>query len=144
MSETMEVTYSDKLRDPRWQKRRLQVFEKAGWKCECCGDDKATLHVHHLVYTGKEPWKAKNSELECLCWECHEWREYFNEFWGRSKLPTSFCKHFMCIFRPLFDGEVHGWSFRRSQSIFKFHWPGPGWFGIITKTYESSDDDWSI
>lgn len=68
------MTYSEKLKDPRWQKKRLQVLEAAGWKCEYCGLGDMTLHVHHLKYTG-EPWDAPAEDLEVLCEEHHECRK---------------------------------------------------------------------
>jgi len=30
--------YLDKLRDPRWQRRRLEMLNKWEWTCEVCGD----------------------------------------------------------------------------------------------------------
>lgn len=56
------TTYADKLKHPKWQKRRLEVLSKADWKCELCSDDETELHVHHLEYTG-EPWEAPDSFL---------------------------------------------------------------------------------
>lgn len=69
--------YRQKLKDPRWQKKRLEVFQRAGWKCEACGEETETLHVHHLAYRG-EPWEAKDEDLESLCAECHDLREQFD------------------------------------------------------------------
>lgn len=64
--------YSEKLKNPRWQKKRLEIFERDGWKCRACQDEKSTLHVHHLVYEkGKEPWDYDNAKLVTLCEECH-------------------------------------------------------------------------
>ncbi len=67
------MDYVEKLKDPRWQKRRLEMLEKASWKCEICMDDKNTLHVHHLSYRDRqEPWEYDDGELVVLCHECHE------------------------------------------------------------------------
>lgn len=85
------MTYADKLRDPRWQKKRLEIMERDGWKCLACGSSVKTLCVHHLVYR-QEPWNSPNEELETLCDECHEMRESFNAAFGRSVLPT------ICVF----------------------------------------------
>lgn len=81
------MNYIEKLRDPRWQKRRLEIMERDGWACLACGDKKSTLSVHHLVYTG-EPWEAPAHHLETLCENCHELREDFNKLSGRSIIPT--------------------------------------------------------
>jgi hypothetical protein len=64
------MTYAQKLKDPRWQKRRLHILEQRGWKCERCRDDKTTLHVHHKKYRG-QPWEALDHDLEVLCEPCH-------------------------------------------------------------------------
>ncbi len=65
--------YSDKLRDPRWQRKRLEIFERDGWKCQFCGDEKSTLVVHHKLYIpGREPWDYPNNHLVTLCENCHE------------------------------------------------------------------------
>lgn len=63
-------SYSDKLKDPRWQKKRLEILERDGWSCLFCGDDEATLHVHHISRHG-EPWETPNTHLITLCSECH-------------------------------------------------------------------------
>ena len=66
-------TYSDKLKDPRWQKMRLFVLERDNWTCQRCFDDKNTLHVHHIRYEkGKEPWDIDHDYLITLCKDCHE------------------------------------------------------------------------
>lgn len=65
-------TYSQKLRDPRWQKKRLLALERAGWRCEMCGDSESTLHVHHKQYfKGREPWEYADDQLAVLCELCH-------------------------------------------------------------------------
>ena len=64
------MKYSDKLKDPRWQKKRLKVFERDNWKCTECENTDKTLHVHHKKYD-KKPWKTKLEYLVTLCEECH-------------------------------------------------------------------------
>lgn len=67
-----QLSYSEKLRDPRWQKLRLLVFERDNWKCRACTADYSTLHVHHRWYKrGAEPWEYPLSALVTLCEECH-------------------------------------------------------------------------
>lgn len=67
-------SYWEKLQDPRWQKKRLEIFQRAAFKCEWCGSDKYTLHVHHGFYSG-EPWDAGDDTLYCLCEHCHNHAE---------------------------------------------------------------------
>lgn len=64
--------YFEKLKDPRWQKKRLEIFERDGWRCKECYSKEKTLHVHHLFYLkGKEPWEIPNGFLVTLCEDCH-------------------------------------------------------------------------
>ena len=70
------MIYSDKLRSPLWQRRRLEIMQRDGFRCSACGDDKNTLNVHHLWYSG-EPWDVPDEALETLCENCHETRENF-------------------------------------------------------------------
>ncbi len=64
--------YSEKFKDPRWQKKRLEIFERDGWRCVGCGNDKETLHVHHKWYDQKEPWEYPDKCLVTLCEHCHQ------------------------------------------------------------------------
>ena len=63
-------TYQEKLMDPRWQKKRLEIFSRDKWKCTKCGRDDLELHVHHLRYDG-EPWQTKDENFKTLCHQCH-------------------------------------------------------------------------
>ena len=66
-------TYSEKLKDPRWQKKRLEVMEYNDFCCEVCGDSKSTLHVHHNEYLkGREVWDYERDQLSVICDSCHE------------------------------------------------------------------------
>lgn len=66
-------TYLELLRDPRWQRKRLEVMERADFACEECGDKSTTLNVHHKLYRkGAMPWEYADEELGCLCETCHE------------------------------------------------------------------------
>ncbi len=66
------MSYADLLRDPRWQKKRLQIMERDGWRCIACHSDKKTLNVHHSRYVqGRMPWEYPDEELHTLCEDCH-------------------------------------------------------------------------
>lgn len=66
-------SYYQKLLDPRWQKKRLEILNRDNFQCQQCGDDKATLHVHHGYYErGLEPWEYDDDTLHTLCEGCHE------------------------------------------------------------------------
>ena len=69
-----KMTYREQLADPRWQRRRLEVMERAGFKCESCGEvpEGESLHVHHRRYMkGCLAWEYSDEELCCLCNGCH-------------------------------------------------------------------------
>ena len=66
------MKYAEKLKDPRWQKKRLKILERDGWKCNLCKCDADTLHIHHLEYTSKDPWDEPNKNLITLCKYCHD------------------------------------------------------------------------
>jgi hypothetical protein len=65
-------SYSQMLRHPRWQAKRLEVMQRAGFACESCGDTETTLNVHHVLYRkGAAPWEYEARDLVCLCERCH-------------------------------------------------------------------------
>lgn len=73
------MTYSEKLRDRRWQEISAKVKDRANWKCEdpdCKSPPETNLQVHHVVYISKfEPWDYDESLLVALCKDCHEYRQ---------------------------------------------------------------------
>lgn len=89
-------TYAEKLKDPRWQKFRLMIFERDNWECLRCDCKIKQLHVHHLNYVkNKNPWNYKYDEVATLCEDCHasihngtiEKEDVFKEI---RRLPLSF------------------------------------------------------
>ena len=68
-----QAEYAELLKKPQWQKRRLQMLEKAGWRCVECGAEEQQLHVHHKRYiAGAKPWEHEDDDLAVLCEQCHE------------------------------------------------------------------------
>lgn len=66
------TAYSDLLTDPRWQRRRLEILERDGFKCRVCERGDSSLHVHHGYYQrGVEPWDYPAESLWTLCQDCH-------------------------------------------------------------------------
>lgn len=66
------MTYTQKLRDPRWQKKRLEIMQRDDFSCTGCGDNEKMLSVHHRYYLpGKEPWEYGNNCFKTLCEYCH-------------------------------------------------------------------------
>ena len=65
--------YMERLRDPRWQRNRLAILERADWRCEGCGTAEVNLQIHHGWYErGRMPWEYPAEALYCLCDGCHE------------------------------------------------------------------------
>ncbi len=65
------MDYSEKLRDPRWQKKRLEVMQRDNFRCRICHGEEMTLNVHHIEYEKKDPWDANGKNLVTLCEDCH-------------------------------------------------------------------------
>ena len=65
--------YIEKFKDPRWQKKRLEIMQRDNWKCRCCGQSDKTMNVHHLYYSPdiENPWEYPDNVMISLCEECH-------------------------------------------------------------------------
>jgi hypothetical protein len=81
------MKYSDKLKHPKWQKKRLEIMERDGFQCQCCFGRDNPLTVHHKIYiNGKDPWDYKNKSLITLCNICHNnVHEFINSLDGFDK-----------------------------------------------------------
>lgn len=76
----MVTFYSELLRNPFWQKKRLEIFERDEWTCQKCGDTFNNLQVHHLGYMyDTMPWEYPNSMLVTYCELCHEKVEFMKK-----------------------------------------------------------------
>ena len=65
-------SYRRLLRDPRWQRKRLEVLSRDGWRCRECGAKDRELQVHHERYVpGGMPWDVPSAWLVTLCTPCH-------------------------------------------------------------------------
>lgn len=65
--------YYEKLKDPRWQKKRLEIFQRDGFACRNCRCDFEMLAAHHMRYLpNTEPWDYPDCLLVTLCPTCHE------------------------------------------------------------------------
>jgi hypothetical protein len=66
------MTYAEKLKSPKWQKRRLEILDRDCFKCRQCGDAESSLQVHHIQYKfGLDPWEYPPDDLQTLCEKCH-------------------------------------------------------------------------
>ena len=74
-------TYWEKLKDPRWQRKRLEIMQRDDFTCVSCGGKDKTLNVHHKTYRkNAEPWDYADENFVTYCEYCHEEiHQYFNE-----------------------------------------------------------------
>jgi hypothetical protein len=90
-------SYSEKLRDPRWQKKRLEILQRDNFKCRICNDTESELQVHHLSYAN-DPWEIDNWYLVTLCKDCHAHEsKYGNQAFAALKVH-------------LFNAKVHSFN----------------------------------
>ena len=62
---------SEKLKDPRWQKKSLKIFNRDKWCCQVCFDDTKTLYVYRKKHLRNvEPWDYPETLLITLCEDC--------------------------------------------------------------------------
>jgi hypothetical protein len=87
------TVYAEKLTDPRWQKKRLKVFERDEWACVYCKDTTLTLHVHHEKYEGENPWDTDDDYLKTVCEKCHSFIGFIRA--GNVEMIT--CLHFLSM-----------------------------------------------
>ena len=69
-------TYSEKLKDPRWQDFRKKAFFHYGDHCSNCGENENSGHHHHIhhkrYYKDREPWQYEMEDVTVLCRKCHD------------------------------------------------------------------------
>jgi len=66
------MTYSDKLKSPRWQRKRLEIMQRDNFKCCICDNVEKELNVHHLYYIkDTDPWDYDDECYVTLCVDCH-------------------------------------------------------------------------
>ena len=67
--------YAQERKDPRWQRKRLEIMKRDDFECVDCGSKDKTLNVHHAYYiSGRKPWQYPKWSFSTLCWECHQER----------------------------------------------------------------------
>lgn len=67
------MTYSEQLKSPKWQKKRLETLDYYGFRCKTCGNEDEQLDIHHGAYfSGHKIWDYHVWELHVLCHICHK------------------------------------------------------------------------
>ena len=95
-----QTEYQKKLLDPRWQKKRLEIFNRDNFTCRNCDCSTDTLHVHHISYQKKKnPWEVNNDCLITTCYLCHDLLEQFKPLLDINLIKT--------IRRIMSDNSIH-------------------------------------
>lgn len=68
----MGKEYTELLKDPRWQRKRLEILNRDDFTCVFCGAKDQTLHVDHKRYARGGPWNVDDKDLQTLCEICHQ------------------------------------------------------------------------
>jgi len=73
------ASYSELLKLPSWQKRRLEILNRDNFTCQnfFCKHKgtgiEVEVQVHHIDYwSGKNPWEYPDELLITLCKDCHK------------------------------------------------------------------------
>jgi hypothetical protein len=102
----MSSKYFEKLKNPRWQKKRLEILERDRWTCTVCGRSDLTLHVHHGYYEGRfDPWDYDNETLHTVCAVCHDQADCLRRDiqYQMAKLPIRIQKELLPLLAELTD-----------------------------------------
>lgn len=90
------MTYAEKLKDPRWQKKRLEIMQRDDFTCQVCKDNSTTLHIHHKFYIyGNDPWDYEDNCFLTLCADCHESEEMQIKEYSKLLIDTFKKSEFM-------------------------------------------------
>ena len=106
--------YTEKLKDPRWQRKRLEVLVRDEWTCTVCFEKEQTLHVHHRCYIPDlNPWDYPEESLVTLCEDCH--RQEHESKTLDDRLVAAFKKHFnykerQSLIEEFEDRRFDGWD----------------------------------
>lgn len=67
------MNYIEQIKDPRWQRKRLEAMQADRFTCQICFHSDKPLNVHHKRYIeGAKAWEYETNELITLCEDCHK------------------------------------------------------------------------
>lgn len=104
--------YSNLLKSPKWQKKRLNVLNRDNFTCIYCGDKETELHIHHLKYNGN-PIESPLSDLQTVCKNCHYIISKENPVIFKGKISGK-CKVYFL------DGVVLLYDYKNCEDIVRF------------------------
>lgn len=104
-----KLTYSEQLRHPNWQRRRLEALTAADWSCQACAAKDETLHVHHKQYfKGRMAWEYSLDELQVLCEACHQYEHDLGDVLKIVLARAHYPAPVTPIATGLMAGYIHG------------------------------------
>ncbi len=113
-----QKAYMEKLRDPRWQKRKAEVIERDGYQCTRCPaglNDGRNLQVHHGYYSREFefPWEYPIESLFTLCEKCHPQAEIVRAqvYEALGKLHGKYQHHIYYLLLEFIEELAAGKSF---------------------------------
>lgn len=117
--------YSERLRDPRWQKKRLEIMQRDKFTCQWCSDTKAPLNVHHCYYeNNNNPWEYPDASLLTLCENCHaaetnfgwDWKQAFLKALAKRGTPA------LALMLLFFDIQKNSWKIDIGDDLSVLRW----------------------
>lgn len=119
------TTYYEKLKSPKWQKKRLEILNDRGFVCESCCDDSQQLHVHHKIYKkGLSPWDYPSYNYAVLCESCHKEAhnviDKMNTLVGLLPIDGYFTQHGVYDFIVGFLNADEGWELATEKQYSDF------------------------
>jgi hypothetical protein len=120
-----KLSYGEQLKHPNWQRKRLEVLNRAEFKCERCFGGEETLHVHHKRYVkGRQAWEYDAQELLALCASCHECvheeQERLGDLFARLPADGPFSA-------PEAAAIIAGWAYGRVDDAITEAFAGDPW-----------------
>jgi 5-methylcytosine-specific restriction endonuclease McrA len=75
--------YQQVMSSPQWESLKRKVIEQRGNRCERCGQESASLELHHVHY--RSLGSEQPEDVELLCRECHTGADEARQAKGRPK-----------------------------------------------------------
>ncbi len=67
-----KLSFEEQIKDPSWQRKRLEILKRDEWMCQICFSDENQLQVHHKRYKkNTHYWDYDDSNFISLCCDCH-------------------------------------------------------------------------
>jgi len=67
------MSYLEQLKNPIWQRKRLEIMQRDNFTCQRCLSKDKTLNVHHITYAkNKKAWEYSDSNYITFCEDCHK------------------------------------------------------------------------